>query len=265
MSDRAQLDMAPAAPSDSEAEAVSIDALGVYYKQLNEELKRLADKGVKEITVSGLAGQRYLGTNLRTPVRILMHGVPGNDLGAFMDGPEIEVFGSVQDGVGNTMNDGAIIVHGSAGDIVGHSMRGGEIYIRDNVGYRVGIHMKQYEDVRPAIVIGGTAQHFLGEYMAGGVLIVLGRQLAADELHPSHYIGTGMHGGIIYMRGAVKRAFLGQEVGLVPMEAEDQELVERYVQAYAGQFEMDASRLLDRPFTKLVPLTKRPYGRLYAY
>ncbi|MFO7917033.1 MAG: hypothetical protein R6V13_03010 [Anaerolineae bacterium] len=265
MSDRARMDMAPATPSDSEGEAVSIDAPGVYYKQLNEQLKRLADEGVKEITIFGLAGQRYLGTNLRIPVRILMHGVPGNDLGAFMDGPQIEVFGGVQDGVGNTMNEGSIVVHGSAGDIVGHSMRGGEIYIRDNVGYRVGIHMKQYEDVRPVIVIGGTAQHFLGEYMAGGVLIVLGRQLATDERHPSHYIGTGMHGGAIYMRGGVKGAFLGQEVGLVPMEPEDEELLEAYVRTYAEHFKMDASRLLDRPFSKLVPLTKRPYGRLYAY
>ncbi len=246
-------------------ETVSVDALGVYYRELNEQLKHWVDKGAHEITVSGLAGQRYLGTNLRTHVRIFMYGVPGNDLGAFMDGPQIEVFGSVQDGVGNTMNDGTIIVHGSAGDIVGHSMRGGEIYIRDNVGYRVGIHMKQYEDVRPVIVIGGTAQHFLGEYMAGGVLIVLGRQLGADGRHPSRYIGTGMHGGVIYMRGAVEKAFLGKEVGVVPMEVEDKGLVEDYVGAYAEHFDMDPSRLLARPFSKLVPLTKRPYGRLYAY
>ncbi|MFP3895718.1 MAG: hypothetical protein ACLFV5_02610 [Anaerolineales bacterium] len=265
MSDRAQLDVAPAIPCGSGGEAVSIDAPGMYYKQLNEQIKRLADKGVREITVSGLAGQRYLGTNLRAHMRVFMYGVPGNDLGAFMDGPQIEVFGSVQDGVGNTMNDGSIVVHGSAGDIVGHSMRGGEIYIRDNVGYRVGIHMKQYEDVRPVIVIGGTAQHFLGEYMAGGVLIVLGRQLDNDERHPSRYIGTGMHGGVIYMRGAVDEAFLGQEVGIVPMEAEDKGRVEEYMGFYAEHFDMDLSTLLSRPFTKLVPLTKRPYGRLYAY
>lgn len=265
MSEQAQLGMTPVVSCDLAGGTASIDARGVYYRELNEQLKSLANKGTKEITISGLVGQRYLGTNLRTQVRILMYGVPGNDLGAFMDGPQIEVFGSVQDGVGNTMNEGGIVIHGSAGDIVGHSMRGGEIYIRDNVGYRVGIHMKQYQDVRPVIVIGGTAQHFLGEYMAGGVLIVLGRQLAADECHPSRYIGTGMHGGVIYVRGAVDEAFLGKEVGVVPMEDEDRELVEEYVRTYAGHFEMDALGLLDRPFTRLVPLTKRPYGRLYAY
>ena len=60
------------------------------------------------------------------------------------------------------------IIHGGAGDIVGHSMRGGEIYIRNNVGYRCGIHMKEYLDQKPMIVVGGTAQDYLGEYMAGG-------------------------------------------------------------------------------------------------
>ena len=53
-------------------------------------------------------------------------------------------------------------------------MRSGKIFIKGDVGYRVGIHMKAYENLYPVIIIGGTAQDFLGEYMAGGLLIVLG-------------------------------------------------------------------------------------------
>jgi len=255
-----------AAPAPAaEATSVTLDATGVYYRDLNAQLLELAQSGVKEITLKGIFGQRYIGTNLQKQVRIIIDGVPGNDLGAFMDGPRIDVLSNAQDGCGNTMNNGTIIIRGSAGDILGHSMRGGKIFVRGNVGYRVGIHMKEYGSVRPVIVIGGAAQHFLGEYMAGGVLIVLGMQLAPGESHPSHYVGTGMHGGVIYMRGQVDQAFLGKEVGQAPLGPEDEWLLQRHVGEFAAHFDLDAKRLLETPFVKLIPLTKRPYGRLYAY
>jgi len=244
---------------------VAVDAKGLHYRELNLRLKELAEQGAETIEVTNVYGQRYIGTNLQKPVRIIIHGVPGNDLGAFMDGPTIEVLNDAQDGCGNTMNSGSIIIHGSAGDILGHSMRGGKILVRDNVGYRVGIHMKEYGTVRPVIVIGGTAQHFLGEYMSGGVLIILGRQLPADATHPSHYVGTGMHGGVIYLRGRPDGAFLGKEVGLAPLTAEDRWLLQQHILDYGKCFQLDVAPLLEAPFTKLVPLTKRPYGRLYTY
>ncbi|NLG26689.1 MAG: hypothetical protein GX557_02180 [Chloroflexi bacterium] len=255
---------APAALAET-AEPTTLDARGLPYRDLNAQIRALVDQGRRDIRLIGVLGQRYIGTNLREPVRLVIDGVPGNDLAAFMDGPTIEVRGSAQDGCGNTMNGGTIVIHGAAGDIIGHSMRGGEIYVRDSVGYRVGIHMKEYEDVRPVIVIGGTAQHFLGEYMAGGILIVLGRNLAANAVHPSHYLGTGMHGGAIYLRGHVDPAHVGKEVGQAPLLPDDLWLLQRYVGAYAQHFGADAEALLRGPFVKLAPLTKRPYGRLYAY
>ena len=254
-----------ASTGETPVQTTTVDAQGIPYRELNAHLRALVEGGSRRIVVQRVLGQRYLGTNLQRPVRIVVEGIPGNDLGAFMDGPHIEVLGSAQDGCGNTMNSGKIIIHGSAGDIVGHSMRGGSILVRDNVGYRVGIHMKEYESVRPVIVIGGTAQHFLGEYMAGGVLIVLGRGHEPDILHPSHYVGTGMHGGVIYMRGRVVSDFMGREVGQAPIEQADTWLLRQYVGEYVECFGGDLDALLEIPFTKLIPLTKRPYGRLYAY
>lgn len=248
-----------------ESGTIHVETLGMPYRQLNAHLQGLVESGASTIVLHGVMGQRYLGTNLQKAVRVIIDGVPGNDLGAFMDGPTIEVLRSAQDGCGNTMNGGRIVIHGSAGDIVGHSMRGGKILVRDNVGYRVGIHMKEYGAVRPVIVIGGTAQHFLGEYMAGGVLIVLGNNLPAGALHPSHFVGTGMHGGVIYMRGQVDTSYLGKEVGIAPMQAEDTWLLQREIREYATHFGVEAEPLCAGPFVKLVPLTKRPYGRLYAY
>jgi glutamate synthase domain-containing protein 3 len=244
---------------------LEIDATDVHYRELNAQLREAVANGVARIDLHNVFGQRYLGTDLHRPVEIHIHGTPGNDLASFMDGPRIVVHGNAQDGCGNTMNGGEVIVHGRAGDVTGHSMRGGKIFIRDDVGYRVAIHMKEYIGKRPTIVIGGTAQHFLGEYMAGGVLVVLGLTLGPGERYIANFIGTGMHGGVMYIRGELEDYQLGKEVGRVPLDDGDRALLEELVDEFAGHFGHDAGVLLRRPFTKLIPLSLRPYGRLYAY
>ncbi|MBN1579317.1 MAG: hypothetical protein JXA89_01345 [Anaerolineae bacterium] len=245
--------------------ALQIDAIDLHYRELNARLRQAVEQGVGRVDLCNVYGQRYLGTDLCQPIEIHIHGTPGNDLAAFMDGPHIVVHGNAQDGCGNTMNDGEVIIHGRAGDLTGHSMRGGKIFIRDDVGYRVGIHMKEYQDKCPMIVIGGTAQHFLGEYMAGGVLLVLGLTLKSGARHKANFIGTGMHGGVIYVQGELDDYQLGKEVGAVPLEETDKQLVRGLVQEYAAHFDRDPETILNKPFTKLIPLSRRPYGLLYAY
>lgn len=249
----------------SSGSTVEIDANGIYYKDLNKILRDVVANGAEHIKLHNVCGQRYIGTDLDCAVKIDIHGTPGNDLGAFMDGPSVTVYGNAQDGCGNTMNDGEIVVHGRAGDIMGFAMRGGKIFIRDDVGYRVGIHMKQYLSKVPCLVIGGTSQHFLGEYMAGGILIVLGLNLKEGEDHKAKFIGTGMHGGVMYIRGGVKPHQLGKEVGVVDLNDQDRANLERLVGEYANHFGQNAKEILSSDFTKLVPLSLRPYGRLYAY
>jgi glutamate synthase domain-containing protein 3 len=148
-----------------QSQVVTIDASGIFYRDLNAKLRQLVLNETRKIALHNVYGQRYIGTDLDKPAEIEIFGTPGNDLGAFMNGSRIIVHGNAQDGCGNTMNDGEIIVHGHAGDIIGLSARGGKIFIQDSVGYRAGIHMKEYQDRKPMIVIGGTAQDFLGEYM----------------------------------------------------------------------------------------------------
>jgi glutamate synthase domain-containing protein 3 len=243
-----------------------IDATDLHYRELNTQLREVVnEQGIAHIEITNIYGQLYVGTDLHQPAEIHIHGTPGNDLASFMDGPRIIVHGNAQDGCGNTMNDGEVIVHGRAGDVTGHSMRGGKIWVRDDVGYRAGIHMKAYQDRRPVIIIGGTAQHFLGEYMAGGVLLVLGLSLLPGEQHPASFIGTGMHGGAIYIRGELDDHQLGKGVGRVPLDEEDDKLIEELVNGYVSHFGGDCAEILGQPFMKLVPLSLRPYGRLYAY
>ncbi len=148
---------------------------------------------------------------------------------------------------------------------MGNCSRGGKIFVRDDVGYRVAIHMKEYQDQRPVIVIGGTAQHFLGEYMSGGVLIVLGLDLLPDERHTSNFIGTGMHGGVMYIRGELDDYQLGKEVGIADLEEKDYQILKQYVGEFATHFGYETDVILRHKFMKLFPRWLRPYGRLYAY
>ena len=198
--------------------------------------------------------QRYLGCGMPVGKRLEIHGVPGNDMACYMDGGEIEVFGNAQDQVANTMNDGDIVIHGRVGDAAGYGMRGGRILVRDGCGWRVGIHMKQYGDKAPAIVIGGDAGSFLGEYQAGGLILVLG--LHTDGRPVVHFFPcTGMHGGKMVFRGDVSNIRFPDQVSLHSATAEDMAEIRPYVQEYARLFGRDADALR----------CKLPSGRILSY
>ncbi len=242
---------------------MELDANGLSYREVNDWLRQCEQNGVQHVTLRNVQGQRYIGTGLANGMHIDIEGTPGNDLGAFMDGCLINVHGSAQDAVGNTMNDGRIVVHGRAGDVVGHSARGGEILIRSDVGYRVGIHMKASAEKAPLLIIGGMARDFLGEYLAGGTLIVLGLESRMVSL-TGNYLGTGMHGGVIYLRGQVEPHKLGREVSFQPMTEDDWAHLRRSLTPFCKEFDFDLEQVLDWEFTKLLPVSTRPYGRLYV-
>jgi glutamate synthase domain-containing protein 3 len=244
---------------------LEIDASDVPYRELNTRLRNAVVSGTQKMVIRNVHGHRYIGTNLVKPIDVEIYGKTGNDLGAFMDGPRIVVHGDVGDGCGNTMNNGEIIVHGRAGDILGMSARGGKIFVRDDAGFRAGIHMKESKGKKPVVVIGGTAQDFLAEYMAGGTLILLGLTLKRDQPHPANSIGTGMDGGVIYLRGAIEDHQLGKEVGRADLDEKDLRELRGYVAEFAGHFGCNADEILSEKFTKLFPLRLGPFGRLYAY
>ena len=252
---------------------LELSASGLHYRDLSSKLRSAVADGAGRVVLRNVTGQRYISTNLYdvgdgadlARLEIEIHGTPGNDLGAFLDGPTVTVYGNAMDGTGNTMNRGRIVVHGRAGDITGFSARGGEIFIRDNSGYRAGIHMKEYMDMRPALIIGGTTQDFLGEYMAGGVVVILGLTLDSGEPHHCSHVGTGMHGGTIFVRGTIGAHQLGQGVGSVGITRADIVLLSQYIAQYGQLFGVDVSGIKPEEFGKLVPLSRRPYQQLYAY
>ena len=242
-----------------------IDAKGVYYRLLNQMIREAVANGEKELHLKSVNGQRYIGDGLQGDVQITIDGVPGNDLAAFMDGPTIIVHSNAQDCVANTMNAGKVVINGHAGDVLGYGMRGGKLFIRGDAGYRVGIHMKAFKDKNPVIVIGGVARDFLGEYMAGGILILLGLDMKKGQSLTGNYLGTGMHGGTIYIRGKVEDYQLGKEVGKAEMTDEDKSTLSKYLKEYCKDFGLDFKKIIEKDFLKLIPISSRPYGKLYAY
>lgn len=171
-----------------------IDAQKLSYSQINTLLKEHGG----DVQIKNCLGHRFLAAGLSEGY-ISIDGIPGNALGAYLNGACIEVNGNAQDAVGDTMNDGTIVVHGSIGDAAGYAMRGGEIFVRGSAGYRAGVHMKAYEDKLPVMVIGGCAGSFLGEYQAGGLIIVLGLTEGNRKI-VSNFPCTGMHGGKVFIR-----------------------------------------------------------------
>ena len=231
-----------------------------YYKEVNEQVRSISDS---EITIENAIGQRYLGCG-SSGKKITIHGTPGNGLGQYLNGSTLEVFGNAQEAVGDTMNDGDIIIHGSVGDACGYGMRGGRIFIEGNCGYRGGIHMKAYEQHFPAVVIGGKAGSFLGEYQAGGLILVLG--IGLDGAYPvNNFCGTGMHGGKIVLRCDKAPEGLPRQVLVSEASPDDLEKIAPYIEDYCRYFGGDAKALLAQKYYVLSPNPEAGYHQLYTY
>lgn len=237
---------------------MQINASGLDFAALNNAIRAAGD----ECHITGCLGQRFIAAGMSGKV-ITIDGVPGNAMGAYLDGGEITVRGNAQDAVGDTMNDGRIVIHGNVGDAVGYAMRGGEIYIRGNAGYRAGIHMKAYHEKQPTIVIGGRAGSFLGEYQAGGLILVLG--LNRDGKPPvSNFPCTGMHGGVMVVRGGAEGIVFPRQVRVRPAEDADMERVAPYIKSYCKYFGGDAAALLADNYTVISPDSSNPYKQMYV-
>lgn len=239
--------------------ATKINADGMHYRDLNH---LVSTSGDNEIIIENALGQRYIGTGASGKT-IEIHGVPGNALGAYLNNCRINVFANAQDATGDTMNSGEIIIHGSCGDAAGYGMRDGKIFVKGNAGYRAGIHMKEYQSHVPVLVIGGTVGDFLGEYQAGGRIIVLGIG-SEDKCPVGGFCGTGMHGGAIYIRSEHAPKGLPVQVQCTDASAEDIEAIRPDAEEFAASFGYNADELLRSHFFKLVPNTANPYKQLYV-
>ena len=238
---------------------MKINAVNMDYRPLNEAIRQSEDR---QCELEGCCGQRFLAAGM-SQRKITIEGVPGNALGAYLDGAEIVVNGNAQDAVGDTMNEGKIVIHGNIGDAAGYAMRGGKIFVRDNAGYRAGIHMKAYREKSPLMVIGGCAGSFLGASQAGGTIVVLGLNRGEKRI-VGNFPCTGMHGGKVYLRGDCQGISFPGQVTAAPAGEEELEEISRIVSEYCSLFGVDFQQVMDAPFTVVTPDSKNPYRQMYV-
>ncbi len=241
---------------------MKITAGSMHFKDLNSLVRQSQEKN---ITIYNCMGQRYIGA-ASNGKKITVKGTPGNALGCYLDGSDIIVHGNAQDATGDTMNTGRIIVHGNCGDTTGYGMRGGKIFARGDSGYRTGIHMKSYLDNPPVVVIGGAAGTFLGEYQAGGYIIVLGMNTKRKSI-VGNFCGTGMHGGKMYLRCSLKDIPSSMPVQVKAEAATKEDMVEidGYITEYCKLFKEDKEKILNHEFVVITPNSANPYHNLYVH
>lgn len=237
---------------------MNIDAKKLGFAELNNEIRNTDE----DCLISNCCGQRFIAAGM-SDKKISVSGIPGNALGAYLNGAVIDVEDNAQDAVGDTMNAGKIIVHGGIGDAPGYAMRGGEIFVKGNAGYRAGIHMKAYREKKPILVIGGRTGSFLGEYQAGGLIIVLGLNDDGKKI-VGNFPCTGMHGGKIFLRSKCEEIKFPSQVSAKPATDEDKEEIKKYVEEFCGYFGYDREGLLKDDFTVVTPDSKNPYKQMYV-
>ena len=236
---------------------MKIFAGGMHYSALNAAVRASRENNIE---IMNCVGQRYIGAGL-SERHIFIHGTPGNALGAYLNGAEVRIDGNVQEATGDTMNAGVIEVHGSAGDATGYAMRGGKIFIEGDVGYRCGIHMKAFRVQKPAIVIGGRAGSFLGEYQAGGTIIVLGDRLNGKPV-VGNFCGTGMHGGEIWLRTDELSAALPEQVKSERVTLSDE--AASLIREWCARFGKEEKSYLSAVYYRLTPNADNPYRQMYT-
>ena len=228
------------------------------HQAINDSLRDVQE----DCTLINCCGQRFIAAGM-SDKNITISGVPGNALGAYLNGAYITVNANAQDAVGDTMNEGKIVIHGNIGDAAGYAMRGGEIFVQGNAGYRAGIHMKEYGEKIPALVIGGCAGSFLGEYQAGGVIMVLGLNRGNKRI-VHNFPCTGMHGGKLILRGECADIQFPSQVSARTASEEDMTLIRRLIEKYCSLFNADCEEILDAPFTVITPDSANPYKQMYV-
>ncbi|QKQ99478.1 glutamate synthase [Metallosphaera tengchongensis] len=184
-----------------------VDASKVGYKDLDQHI---LGTGKREVKVVNVMGHRFVG--IRFPkggLKVRLYGVVGNSMANLNENNEFYVYGNVADDCCDTMHGGKVVITGDARDVLAQTFQGGKIFVGGNAGNRVGIQMREYANKRPYLVIGGRVDDYLGEYMAGGAIVVLGLRSKGDKT--GNYVGTGMVGGRIYVRGRLDPGRIGMQ------------------------------------------------------
>ena len=161
------------------------------------------DQGYRNFILYNLSGQRLISTATMKGncegVKIDVYGIPGEYLGAFMQGGTLRVHGNSQNFTGMCMHHGTLQVFGNAGKVCGYASKGGKVFILGDINDRAwtnSVDDGRCEKLQVHIL--GSASKYAGESLMGGDFFFGG--LYFDEkgnlkTQASPYRGTKLLGG----------------------------------------------------------------------
>jgi glutamate synthase domain-containing protein 3 len=112
------------------------------------------------------------------------------------------------------------------------------------------------------MVIGGTSKDYLGEYMAGGTIIVLDLNRQSDRSPVGMHLGAGIHGGRIFIRGKVEEHQLGPGAVVDQVDGEDAPELEALISDFEQAFKTRVPRDWEE-WVKVSPASSRPFSGHY--
>ena len=99
--------------------------------------------------------------------------------------------------------------------------------------------------------------------MAGGLLIVLG--LTGTPAIAERGIGSGIHGGEIFVRGIVDNNNLGVGAQQMPATEEQKTMIQPIIEDFARTFGIDPKPLLTSDYSRIAPASARPFANKYTW
>ena len=141
-------------------------------------------------------------------------------------------------------------------------MRGGKIYVQGNAGYRAGNPYEGLQRKIPVMIIGGCAGSFLGEYQAGGIIIVLGLHKNSKSIVGNFHVPVCTAEKCFCAETAETYAF--RQVTAKTAGDEDLEEIREYLSEYCADFGYSLDGILSEPFTVITPDSKNPYKQMYV-
>ena len=103
--------------------------------------------------------------------------------------------------------------------------------------------------------------------MAGGIIINFNMDKDDTEKISGRMIATGIHGGVIYIRGIVEKSQLGIAADIKEFTAEDREKIRIYTEEFCSEFGYSdeiKEKLINSNYTKIAPISSRPFQKLYT-
>ena len=224
--------------NDVSQQSIQDDSIhyGKHGKELNNTIKaQLAAEGKAEIT--GIRGQHLLACGLSAPNELNLKGYVGDYCFSLNSGASIYLKGDGGRFLADTMESGEVIVEGTVSHGLGFSLYGGTVVVRGNTGGRLGQLNKG-----GTIIVDGHSRDLIGLYSLNGDVII--------TRNAGRKVGEWMISGNIYIGGDDFE--LGNNAQIDELTQDDMDKLTGYFDKY----EINAD---PQQFTKIVPVSARPF------